>query len=166
MEKSLWVLRHATAEYGSYSLPDFDRSLTPQGEQEAKRVGAHLASQGVLIDAVIASPARRTTQTTEALLDALALDATLVTWDKNIYEASVQTLCNIVVSISENVDNVLLVGHNPGLEILIGEAVGQIAGQSVFLRPASCVNVLFPSSWGDMMAGSGRISDVFHVADL
>ena len=62
MDLILW--RHADAEDGT---PDAERTLTPRGEKQAKRVAewlkAHLPGDYV----VLASPARRTRQTAQAL---------------------------------------------------------------------------------------------------
>jgi len=58
----LW--RHAEAEEGG---PDLERRLTPRGQKHAARVAGWLLQRLPSKFAVIASPARRTRQTAEAL---------------------------------------------------------------------------------------------------
>ena len=62
MDLILW--RHAEAEEGG---PDLERRLTPRGHKHAARVAAWLLQRLPSKFTVIASPARRTRQTAEAL---------------------------------------------------------------------------------------------------
>ena len=62
MDLILW--RHADAEDGT---PDAERKLTPKGEKQAKRVADWLKEHLPDDYVVLASPARRTRQTAQAL---------------------------------------------------------------------------------------------------
>ena len=76
----LVLVRHAEAAPGD---PDELRALTPEGQEQARRLGERLRSNGVQPDAVLSSPLLRARQTADALgfgepepLDALAPGAT------------------------------------------------------------------------------------------
>jgi phosphohistidine phosphatase len=44
-------------------------------------------------------------------------------WDRRIYLASVATLMDVIRDLPDTADNVIMAGHNPGLEELILELV-------------------------------------------
>ncbi len=64
MELLLW--RHAEAESG---LPDLARKLTPKGEKQARRVAQWLNNRLPETARILCSPAVRTQQTAQALLE-------------------------------------------------------------------------------------------------
>ena len=65
MDLILW--RHADAEDGAPGRPDAERSLTPKGEKQARRMAAWLEKRLPQDMRVLASPARRAQQTAQAL---------------------------------------------------------------------------------------------------
>lgn len=68
---------------------------------------------------VLASPAERVRATTETLCDVLRVATDLIEWVPTIYEASPQTLFELVASHFDSPGPTLLVGHNPGLSALV-----------------------------------------------
>jgi phosphohistidine phosphatase len=81
MDLILW--RHAEAFEASDDGDDLDRALTPKGERQAKKMAAWLGQHLPSSTKVLASPARRTQQTAQALdrkfktVAALAPDGTV-----------------------------------------------------------------------------------------
>ncbi|MCX7279483.1 MAG: histidine phosphatase family protein, partial [Burkholderiales bacterium] len=65
MDLVLW--RHAEAEEGSEALADMDRALTSRGSKQAQRMAQWLDRNLPESTRVLASPARRTEQTVQAL---------------------------------------------------------------------------------------------------
>lgn len=65
MDLILW--RHAEAFESSDSGDDLERTLTPKGERQAKRMAAWLGQHLPSSTKVLASPARRCQQTAQAL---------------------------------------------------------------------------------------------------
>ena len=123
--KNLFLLRHARAVSSSDGLRDFDRSLSDQGRKQAERVGKHLKEQNIGLDLVLSSTALRARETTELVLKA-AGRLSEVRYDQRIYEASAQQLLEVVSEIEEDKKEVLLVGHNPGLEELLKPLTGRL----------------------------------------
>ena len=60
----LVIVRHAEAAAGR---PDELRTLTPEGREQARRLGERLRDEGIVPDAVICSPLRRARETASAL---------------------------------------------------------------------------------------------------
>ena len=113
--RELILLRHAHAEPADNGLPDIDRPLSPHGLAEAEAAGRWLLEQRLVPDRVLCSPARRTRETLEAVLGLTGYVEQRL--DERVYEATPGTLAALVDEHRE-VERLLLVGHNPGLEQL------------------------------------------------
>lgn len=112
------LLRHAAAMASSPDGSDACRPLSQLGEREAREAGRWLATHGIRPDCILCSPARRAVMTARAVLDALepAVEPLL---ESSIYEAVPGTLIELIDGHAD-AQTLLLVGHNPGLEQLVG----------------------------------------------
>lgn len=114
--RELILLRHAHAEPPAPGQPDRDRPLSTDGHAEAEAAARWLLEQRLVPDCVLCSPARRTRETLEIVLAGLGyVDQRL---EESIYEATAGTLAGLADTYAD-VDRVMLVGHNPGLEQLV-----------------------------------------------
>jgi len=136
--RELILLRHAHAEPADNGLADIDRPLSPHGLAEAEAAGRWLLEQRLVPDRVLCSPARRTRETLEAVLALTGYVEQRL--DQRIYDATPGALAALVDEHRE-VERLLLVGHNPGLEQLVAL---MHSGQSGDYRgmPPSAVAVL------------------------
>jgi phosphohistidine phosphatase len=115
--KRLLVLRHAKAEEDSASGKDFDRPLARRGWQDAAEVGRAMRERGLHPDAIIASPAKRVVETLAALAEGYGPVG--ADYDRRIYNAAPDTLLDVVRQADDGAQTLLLVGHNPGLHLLV-----------------------------------------------
>ncbi|MBB5878675.1 hypothetical protein NB717_002816 [Xanthomonas sacchari] len=132
------LLRHAHAEPADTGQADFDRPLSPHGLAEAEAAGRWLLEQRLVPDRVLCSPARRARETLEAVLELTGYVEQRL--EPRIYEATSGTLADLLDG-HRDVERLLLVGHNPGLERL---AALMHSGQSGDYRgmPTASVAVL------------------------
>jgi phosphohistidine phosphatase len=137
----LVLIRHAKAEQGS---PDIERPLSDRGRADAAEIGRWLATQGVKPDRVVVSPSRRTRQTWEHAATAP------VEVDGRIYDNTVRDLLEIVRETPDDVQTLVLVGHNPSM----GELVALI-DPDVREFPTSATAIVELDDWAD--ARSGRL---------
>lgn len=114
--RKLILLRHAHAEPASTGQADLDRPLSPIGLAEAERAGQWLKENHLQPDCVISSPSRRTRETLEAVLGITGYVEQKL--EDRIYDATPGTLAALVDE-HRDVDQLMLVGHNPGLELLV-----------------------------------------------
>src|SRR5262245_65743547 len=114
--RALYLLRHAKSSWDDPTLPDHERPLAPRGRRDAKRIARHLRTLGLKPELILCSPAVRTRETLELLQPAVG-DAT-VTFDDALYGASSDRLLARLRSVPDEVESVMLIGHNPGLEQL------------------------------------------------
>jgi phosphohistidine phosphatase len=116
--KTLFLLRHAKAEAGSPGVEDSNRALTDSGRAQAQAVGQFARQQKLNFELVLSSPALRAVQTVQLVLQAVTSSGA-VRYDDRIYDASLAILVEVISAISDDIQSVLLVGHNPGLEELL-----------------------------------------------
>lgn len=114
--RELILLRHAHAEPAVSGQADLDRPLSPVGLAEAEAAGKWLKENNLLPDCVLCSPSRRTRETLEAVMTAIGYVEKRL--EDRIYEATPGTLATLVDE-RRDMDRVLIVGHNPGLEQLV-----------------------------------------------
>jgi phosphohistidine phosphatase len=123
--KTLFLLRHAKTVPVAAGMVDFERSLTPQGEADARQVGQFIQQRQLKIDQVISSPAARAKNTTGLVLDASGLDVD-VQYDRRMYEADPQLMLDIVSEVDTSRESILLVGHNPAMEDFVRGLTGKV----------------------------------------
>jgi phosphohistidine phosphatase len=122
--KYLSVLRHAKAEQAGAYPVDFDRPLTARGQKDTHQIGQILADFAPGIDWIVSSPAQRTRETAMTVSDLLNYKRAIV-WQEAIYEADGERLLNVLAQVPVDMEHVLIIGHNPGMEELVsGLAAG------------------------------------------
>ena len=117
--KTLLLMRHAKSSWGNSALSDHDRPLNKRGEMACRMMGTFLARQNLVPDKIICSTAVRARETVEGLLETLSFgDEVLYT--RALYHADVDTLLEQLYPLSDEVEVVMLVGHNPGMDDFLG----------------------------------------------
>lgn len=168
--KTLTLLRHAKSGWDDPVARDFDRPLNPKGQRAAAMVGRHMKSLGLAFDRVVASPAVRVVETLDHVGRGYASDLAPA-WDQRIYLASTATLLDVIHGLPDDVDHVLLVGHNPGLEELVLLLVpdgGALRDRAEIKFPtATLAEMRFDTAdWGDVKAGSATLTRFVRPRDL
>ena len=113
----LWLLRHAKSSWYDPDLEDRDRPLAPRGEQAADQMRAYIADAGIRPDLVLCSSALRTRQTLARVLPALGPELE-IRIEPELYTFDADLLLDRVRAIHDDVDSVMLIGHNPATQEL------------------------------------------------
>ena len=155
--KSLLLLRHAKSSWKNASLPDEERPLKGRGRRAAGLIGRFLNKRGLRPDLVLSSAATRARETVELVLEAAQFDVE-VTYNDRLYLACVTTLLDTVAKLDNKKQQVLLVGHNPGLE----EFVFRLTGAQRRMPTAALAQILIDSErWGDVSRQQACKLDLF-----
>jgi phosphohistidine phosphatase len=151
--RTLYLLRHAKSSWQDESLADFDRPLKKRGKEAAKQVGKVIASEKLSDVLIVSSSAQRTRETTNIVLRSSGVKAK-VRFDPEIYEADLPALLEVLSRIEDDRNTVILVGHNPGMEIL----VRYLTGEPVVMPTAALSKILIDnSSWKGLGDSCGRL---------
>jgi phosphohistidine phosphatase len=139
---TLLVLRHAKAETEGPS--DKERALSKRGRRAAARVGELLSDR--LPDLVLSSTSLRTRETVELLTKAAGYFGPIELSDA-LYLAEPAACIRVLRERGGKAERIMLVGHNPGLE----ELVGQLTGERVTLPTAGLAEcALELDTWSDV----------------
>lgn len=152
--RTLILLRHAHAEPAAPGQADVDRPLSPEGLAEAEAAGRWLAEHGLVPDRVLCSPARRTRETLEAVLGVAGFVEQRL--EAAIYEATPGALAALADA-HRDVDRLMLVGHNPGLERLLALLHSGQSGDYRGMPPGSVAVLELPAE-AEVEPGIARLS--------
>ena len=150
--KILYLLRHAKSSWDDPEMADFDRPLNGRGRRAAPLVAEFMQDKGIRPGLVVCSPAARALQTAELVAGAEGIDAP-IKFDRRIYEAHPLDLLKVVCETDESVAELMLVGHNPGLE----ELTERLTGERERLPTAALVRIeLKADGWAQVEENCGR----------
>jgi len=110
-------MRHGKAEEG-YGKSDFERDLMPKGIKKTLKVAQFLKAKNVRPEQMLVSMANRTLQTAEIVRDALSLSPSILREEKGLYLASINSVLNEIYGLDDQVNELMLIGHNPGISSL------------------------------------------------
>ncbi len=116
--KELCLLRHAKSSWDYRELGDHERPLKGRGKRDAKLLGQALAIQ---FDAIHASTAVRAQSTISIVMKARELNVDDVVSSEELYTFDARKVLNYVRGLSDRLDTVLIVGHNPGFTDLCND---------------------------------------------
>lgn len=171
--KILTILRHAKSGWDVQVERDFDRPINARGRRGAELIGQYVKRHALPVDRIVASPAVRVTETLDLFQPAADLDHIDPHWDRRIYLASAATLIDVIRDTGKDADNLLIAGHNPGLEDLAlmlapedggGELRAEVEEK---LPTASLVQVTLDiDDWQHLDENMGRITAFIRPRDL
>jgi phosphohistidine phosphatase len=134
--KQLVLVRHAHAQGHPPGFEDFERRLDEKGRREAEAMARRTRELAFVPDHLISSPADRAIATAREFAKALGFPLPRIRHDDRVYLAEPQQLIAIVRAVPDEIERVLLVGHNPGLtqfaEWLTGDDLGALPTAAVY----------------------------------
>ncbi|MCX2922822.1 SixA phosphatase family protein [Streptomyces sp. NEAU-W12] len=162
------LFRHAKADWPP--VTDHERPLAERGRTDAAVAGRKLVDSAIAFDLALCSTATRTRETWKLAVHEFPQRPKTV-YEERIYEASPGELIALLNEIPDDAQNVLLVGHNPGVqgvaEVLAGSAEGD-AGERMSRRgyPAAAFAVLsFAGPWKSLEPGAATLLDYWAPSE-
>ena len=117
--RRLILMRHAEA-VAETGAGDHARPLTRRGQRDALRAGEALAAVGCP-DFALVSDSRRTRETFDIVQERLGI-VLPHRLSRNLYAASPRDILEATRDVASTIRGLLIVGHNPGIGDLVGEA--------------------------------------------
>ncbi|NNE59472.1 MAG: histidine phosphatase family protein [Woeseia sp.] len=113
--KTLTLLRHAKSSWDSPALADNERPLNKRGERDAPVMAARIQAAGIRPSLIISSHAVRAWTTAKVVANELSYPLEFLQREKDLYLASRRRILEIISRQDEGFNNMMVVGHNPGL---------------------------------------------------
>lgn len=171
----LFLLRHAKSDWNAGTSDDHARPLSARGRKAAPRIGAYMKAKGYRPDLVLCSSAARTRETL-ALIRPYLKPAPEIQNTRTLYLADWPALLAAVQALPANAQDVLMIGHNPGLERLAAALAALPASAeeearaermaAKFPTAALAVFVFTLPRWRDVARGTGELADFVRPRDL
>jgi len=162
------LFRHAKADWSQET--DHERPLADRGRKDAAEAGRRLADTEIPIDLALCSTAARTRETWKLAVHEFAHRPKTV-YEERVYEASPGELIAVLNETPDDARNIVLIGHNPGVQgladILAGSAEGD-AGERMSRRgfPAAAFAVLsFTGPWKTLEPGAATLLDYWAPSE-
>lgn len=111
-------MRHAKSSWENRTVPDYERPLNERGLKNAPFMGNIISKLIKTPQVIISSPAKRAITTAEIISEFLNFDPKKIIKDERIYHAVVSDIMRIIFEINDNIDSILLFGHNPTFTLL------------------------------------------------
>ncbi len=123
--KRLYLMRHAKSSWKNPDLKDHDRPLNKRGKKDAPLMGKILKKKGVKPDIIISSSAKRAYKTAVKVAKELDYEKENIITDKTLYLISFEKFLNYIKNLDDSYENVLIIGHNPGISDLFSYLTGK-----------------------------------------
>lgn len=163
-QKQLFVLRHAKSSWDDPGLEDHDRPLAPRGRTAVKLVAVHIRAAGIRPALVLCSSARRARETLEGV-DPGGEHAI----ESELYGASVSELCDRLRQVPPATSSVMLIGHNPSLQMLViqlaasGDGLDAVRGK---FPTGALATLTFQGPWSELGPGAAELTAYVRPKDL
>jgi len=164
--QQLMVWRHAKAVPWTPGCEDFSRQLREVGTRHADNIARWMAEHVEDPTCILCSPSQRTRETLAPLLAAQPALEQVTRFIPQIYHATAGTLETMLDAAFAESDRVLVVGHNPGLEVLVGDTVHRRHLEEYRRLPTGTLAVIdFASGWANDQ-GQGRLAHLVRGKSL
>ncbi|MGW1654223.1 SixA phosphatase family protein [Streptomyces atratus] len=162
------LLRHAKAEWSQDS--DHERPLAERGRKDAPVAGRKLVDSGIVLDLALCSTAVRTRETWKLAVHEMPHRPRTV-YEERLYEASPGQLIALINETPDDVHNLLVIGHNPGMRA-VADALSESAEGDALARmnrggfpTAAFAVVEFSGSWKGVEHGVGKLVEYWTPND-
>ena len=152
--KTLILVRHAKSSWDYPQLSDFDRPLNGRGKRDAPRMGRYLAERSIHADLIVSSPANRAITTANAIQEYQRSPKPRIVEERSLYHASAATILRVVQAQPDDVNSLMIFGHNPGFT----DCANQLSDSYIENVPTcGVVGIEFDvNSWSVVEFGTGH----------
>jgi phosphohistidine phosphatase len=158
------LLRHAQSADKQIGQTDQQRDLTPYGVKQSLKIASILLEQKTFPDKILCSTAQRTKTTLSFVAQVWKYDPEKIIYLEELYEASTRTLFQLISQLEDDLQHVMVVGHNPAISYLAEYLTKAEIGEMV---PAGIAIIEFNTDfWNEVSAGSGHLIRYLNSEDV
>jgi phosphohistidine phosphatase len=162
--KTLILVRHAKSSWKDANLNDIQRPLNKRGKKDAPKMGKYMAEHKIQPEVIFSSPGLRALTTARLISVRIGIKPSDIIVDNNIYTFNSEDLLNVIKSLKNKFEKVMIVGHNPA----ITELVNYLCGSKIDNVPSCGVAVLkFPiNSWKEVSKNKAKLESFDYPKKL
>lgn len=123
--KTLFIVRHAKSSWDDPDLSDEERPLLEKGIKKTSRVIEYLNDNHISADLILSSPAVRAVETARLIAKGIRYPKEKITLMPEIYHFDSAHILRELRGLSDNIQSVMIVGHNPGVTQLASHLMGK-----------------------------------------
>jgi phosphohistidine phosphatase len=161
--KTLLIMRHGKSSWDDPKLADRERPLTKRGVKSSLTIGELVAEKELVPQRIISSTAVRAIETANLVSQKCGCESTLVGADE-LYLAEPDAYLSLLRGLPDELERVMVVGHNPGLEMLLQ----MLSGEIETLATAVLAHVVLPiESWKELKSDTeGHLVEIWRPKEL
>lgn len=113
--KTLYIIRHGKSTWDFPNLPDQERPLIDRGVNRTKKVVRELNKHSASAGLIISSHAKRAHETAKLIAAGINYPIDNIHVIPELYNADADNILDLIFAVDDNVDSVMIIGHNPAL---------------------------------------------------
>ena len=152
--KTLILMRHAKAV--REDIPDMERHLEERGIKDSKKMGKFLKHEKMISDVILCSPSKRTKQTLELVLEELKTEIP-VRFEPVIYENDNEKIKIFISSVPNEIQRLMVIGHNPSIETLAEKLSGEVFPEDQFSTAGIAILEFDFAHWKKIKKQTGKL---------
>ncbi len=148
--KTIYFVRHAKSSWNE-SVNDKERGLNERGYSDAKLIAEAFQKESLKLDKIFCSTAKRAEITCSIISYALGFDNRDIKYDDDLYSFDGRDILEYIKKISNDLDTIMLFGHNPAFTGLVNAFGDQIVQN---IPTCGVIGITFNiNSWLDFAQG-------------
>ena len=153
--KTLYMVRHAKSSWDYPELDDIDRPLSKRGKKNAPEMGRRLAARNILPQILVCSPAKRAISTALRIADEIGFPREAIVSEDRLYLASVEDIVDVIRQTGNEVNSLMIFGHNPGFT----DTANRLCGSDIYNIPTCGIAAIrFDiDDWQSVEPGEGHL---------
>ena len=161
--KTLLIMRHGKSSWKDPALPDRERPLAKKGIKASRRMGLFIQEKELIPQRILCSSARRSVQTAQLFCETCGCPDTVEVLDE-LYMAEAETYIRALQNLPDELERVMIIGHNPGLEFLLQ----MLSGELVSLPTSVIAHLTLPiQHWSELNDHTeGSLIEVWKPKEL
>jgi len=160
MKRRLIVMRHAKSDWNTEEANDHARPLNKRGRRDAPQIALRLIALDWVPDAVFSSDAKRTQETWGGMADHIEAPASFL---REFYGGSLRNIRDASHEWDDQLETVMVLGHNPGWEDIVWE----LSGQHERMTTANAALLVGAgATWSEALEGGWAVERVLRPKEL
>jgi phosphohistidine phosphatase len=161
--KEIYILRHAKSSWDNINLADFDRPLAKKGIDDAKKLCSFLKKHKFNAAKVICSNAKRAKETFDLTADGFQFLIDDATYTDDLYFGNIDTVIEKIKETEEELKNILIVGHNPTLHLLVENLIDKNIQK---FSTCNLAIISFKDKWKNLLPHKCKLKSLIRPKEI